>query len=154
MAQPGAEHSYRVNAWWTFGPSGIAKSESAPNVIHFSAPGSFGGLQTRWTPEEILLAAIAGCFTTTAQTIATEAKLDFADLEVESRATVIKVESGYQVSQIVIRPNVKIDSMEDRTRVFNLLKKAQQLCLVSRALSVSVKFEPQVEVAEVVTSVG
>ena len=34
----------RVVAWWASGRSGIAKSSSAPNVIHFTAPAEFGGL--------------------------------------------------------------------------------------------------------------
>ena len=53
------EHAYRVAAWWTSGRTGLAKSDSAPNAIHFTAPTEFGGLEGRWTPEELLLAAIA-----------------------------------------------------------------------------------------------
>jgi hypothetical protein len=34
------EHTYRVVAWWTSGQMGIAKSDSAPNAIHFTAPSS------------------------------------------------------------------------------------------------------------------
>jgi len=59
------EHAYRVAAWWTSGRTGLAKSDSAPNAIHFTAPTEFGGLEGRWTPEELLLAAVAGCYTTT-----------------------------------------------------------------------------------------
>jgi hypothetical protein len=34
------EHKYQVVAWWTSGQTGIAKSESAPNAIHFTATSS------------------------------------------------------------------------------------------------------------------
>ena len=64
------EHAYRVAAWWTSGRTGLAKSDSAPNAIHFTAPAEFGGLEGRWTPEELLLAAVAGCYTTTVRAIA------------------------------------------------------------------------------------
>ncbi len=87
MAQKKAGHSYRVSAWWTSGRTGIAKSDSAPNAIHFTAPKEFGGLEGRWTPEELLLAAIAGCFTTTVRTIAGSAQFEFTDLEVEVSGT-------------------------------------------------------------------
>ena len=46
------EHKHHVVAWWTSGQAGIAKSDSAPNAIHFTAPPEFGGLEGRWTPEE------------------------------------------------------------------------------------------------------
>src|ERR1700693_4633924 len=59
------EHTYRVTAWWTAGQSGLTKSESAPNAVHFTAPPQFGGMAGRWTPEDLLLSAVASCFTTT-----------------------------------------------------------------------------------------
>ena len=60
-----AEYTYRVSAWWTSGRTGLAKCESSPNTIHFSEAAELGGLQGRWTPEQLLLCALAGCFTTT-----------------------------------------------------------------------------------------
>src|ERR1035437_4089339 len=78
------EHAYRVAAWWTSGRTGLAKSDSAPNAIHFTAPAEFGGLEGRWTPEELLLAAVASCYTTTLRAIAGNAQFDFTDLQVEA----------------------------------------------------------------------
>ena len=57
-----AEYIYRVAAWWTSGRTGLAKCESAPNTIHFSEAPEFGGLEGRWTPEQLLLCSLAGCF--------------------------------------------------------------------------------------------
>ena len=65
-----SEHKYRVIAWWSAGKAGLAKSDSAPNAIHFTAPVSFGGIDGRWTPEDLLLGAVTSCFTTTFRAIA------------------------------------------------------------------------------------
>ena len=143
------EHSYRVAAWWTSGRTGLAKSDSAPNAIHFTAPAEFGGLEGRWTPEELLLASVASCYTTTLRTIAGGVEFDFTDLQVEASGTVRKVDSGYSFTQIVVRPNLKIASAEERDRAIEVLKRAERLCLVSRALGTMVKFEPQLEVGRV-----
>jgi organic hydroperoxide reductase OsmC/OhrA len=147
MSPQSGEHSYRVAAWWTSGRSGLAKSDSAPNAIHFTAPKEFGGLEGRWTPEELLLAAIAGCFTTTVRTIAGSARFEFTDLEVEARGTIRKAESGFGFTEIVVRPSLKIASLEERELALELLKEAERLCLFSRALDVPLKFEPQLEVS-------
>jgi organic hydroperoxide reductase OsmC/OhrA len=147
MPQTNPEQVYRVAAWWTSGGTGLAKSDSAPNAIHFTVPTDFGGLEGRWTPEELLLAAIAGCFTTTVRTIAGSAQFEFTDLEVEARGTICKAESGYGFTEIVVRPSLKIASLEEREHALELLKKAERLCLVSRALDVPLKFEPQLEVS-------
>src|SRR5208282_2376746 len=96
------EHKHRVVAWWTSGQTGLAKSDAAPNAIHFTAPPEFGGLEGRWTPEELLLASVASCYTTTVRTIAGDAKVDFTDLNVEASGVIRKAESGYLFTQIVL----------------------------------------------------
>jgi len=153
MTHKTAEHAYLVSAWWTSGRTGIAKSDSAPNAIHFTAPKEFGGLEGRWTPEELLLAALAGCFTTTLRAVAGNSRFDFADLEVEVSGTVRKAASGYSFSEIVLRPTIKIAEFSDQDRALDLLKKTERLCLVARALDIPLRFEPQLEVTPAKISV-
>jgi organic hydroperoxide reductase OsmC/OhrA len=140
------EHRYRVVAWWTFGQTGIARSDSAPNAIHFTAPPQFGGLEGRWTPEDLLMTALASCFTTTFHAIAGYSKFEYTDLAVEAEGTVSKTDTGYGFNEIVIRPDLTIPSEENRQRAISLLHKAKALCLVSRALATPQKFEIQVEI--------
>jgi peroxiredoxin-like protein len=142
------KHQYRVVAWWTSGQTGIAKSDSAPNAIHFTAPSQFGGLEGRWTPEDLLMNALASCFTTTFHAIACYSKFEYTDLEVEAEGTVSKMDSGYCFIEIVIRPSLKIPNEEQRERAISLLHKAKELCLVSRALATPQKFEIQVEIGK------
>ena len=153
MAQEAIQHQYRVTAWWTSGQTGLAKSDTAPNAIHFTAPAKFGGVEGRWTPEELLLAAVAGCFTTTLRSIASSTQFDYTDLEVEASATLRKMESGYNFSEIVIRPTLKIADDAQRALAHDLLKKAHRLCLVLRSFAIPIRFEPQLEVADALASV-
>jgi peroxiredoxin-like protein len=141
-----SEHKYRVVAWWTSGQTGIAKSDSAPNAIHFTAPLQFGGLDGRWTPEDLLMAALASCFTTTFHAIAEYSNFEYADLEVEVDGIVTKTDTGYRFIEIVIRPTLTIESEENRERAISLLHKAKGLCLVSRALATPQKYEVCIEI--------
>ena len=141
-------NKYRVVAWWSSGRTGLAKSDSAPYAIHFTAPPEFGGLESRWTPEDLLLSALASCYTTTYRALADYARLGCADFEVEVEAGICKTDSGYSFSEIVIRPHLTIYGEEEQTRALRLLRKAKNLCLVSRALSVEQKFQPRVQVGE------
>jgi organic hydroperoxide reductase OsmC/OhrA len=138
------EHTYRVTAWWNAGKTGLAKSDSAPNAIHFAAPPQFGGLEGRWSPEDLLLCAVAGCFTTTFRAVADNSKFDYTDLEVEVDGTVRKAESGYEFAGIVIRPTLTISDIQELPRAERLLEKAKRLCLVSRALVMPQRFESRV----------
>lgn len=139
---------YRVVAWWSSGKSGLAKSDSAPNAIHFTAPPEFGGLEGRWTPEDLLLSAVASCYTTTFRAFAEYSRLEYSDLGVEVEGTVRKADSCYSFSEIVIRPKLTIVNDADDARALRLLNKAKGSCLVSRALSVEQVFEPRVQVSE------
>ena len=138
---------YRVAAWWSSGKAGLAKSNSAPNAIHFTAPTSLGGVEGRWTPEDLLLCSLAGCYTTTFQALAGHSKLEYADLEVEVEGAVHKTDSGYSFGEIVIRPTLTICN-EERPRALKLLQKAKAVCLVWRGLSVEEKLEPHLKVSE------
>ena len=151
---PETTHEYRVTAWWTSGRTGLAKSDSAPNAIHFTAPAQFGGIEGRWTPEELLLAAVAGCFTTTLRSIASKVDAEFTDLEVEASATLRKREAGYDFGQIVLRPTMKIADDTERQRALDLLQKAERLCLVARAVAMPLRFEPQLEVTPTLSPVS
>ncbi|MGA3212200.1 MAG: OsmC family protein [Terriglobales bacterium] len=138
-------HKCRATAWWTSDRTGISQADSAPCAIHFSAPAEFGGLEGRWTPEDLLLSALASCFTTTFFAVADHSKFDYTDLEVEAEGSVVKTSSGYVFDEIVLRPTLTFSQEEQRDRAFHLLEKAKSLCLVSRALAVQPKFEPRIE---------
>jgi peroxiredoxin-like protein len=142
------EHKHHVVAWWTSGPAGIAKSDSAPNAIHFTAPPEFGGLEGRWTPEDLLMTALASCFTTTFHAIAECSKFEYTDLAVEAEGTVDKTDNGYCFSEIVIRPTLTIPNEEQREWAISLLDKAKALCLVSRALATTQKFEARIDICK------
>ena len=142
------EHNYRVVAWWSSGKAGLAKSDSAPNAIHFTAPPQFGGFEGRWSPEDLLLAAIAGCYTTTFHALAEYSKFEYTDLEVDVHGAIRKAESGYQFEDVLIRPKLTILSEGEKPRAERLLEKANRLCLVSRALVIPQTFEPRIRVAE------
>jgi len=138
---------YRVVTWWNSEKTGLAISSSAPNAIHFTAPPEFDGLEGKWTPEDLLLSAVASCYTTTFHAVAEHSGLEYADLEVDVEGSVHKTDSGYSFNEIVIRPNLTISGEQEQTRALRLLQKAKNVCLVGRALAVEQKFEPHVQVS-------
>jgi len=141
-------HRFRVIAWWASGRTGIAKSSSAPNAIHFTAPPAFGGLDGRWTPEDLLLCAIASCYTTTFRALAEKSKFEYTDLQVEVEGKISKGDTAYNFGAILIRANLMVAQEADDSRALKLLHKAKGVCLVSRALALEPRFEPHVQVGE------
>jgi len=145
-----AEYTYRVSAWWTSGRTGLAKCESSPNTIHFSEAAELGGLQGRWTPEQLLLCALAGCFTTTFHEVAHAAKFDFTDLEVEIEGSVRRNRgTGCNFTEILMRPRLTVQTEDLCEAGLALLRKAKAACMISRAISVPQTLEPWVETGKV-----
>jgi organic hydroperoxide reductase OsmC/OhrA len=145
-----AEYTYRVSAWWTSGCTGLAKCESSPNTIHFTEAAELGGLQGRWTPEQLLLCSLAGCFTTTFHEVAHGAKFDYTDLEVEIEGSVRRNRgNGSSFSEILIRPRLTVVSEGQREEGLAILRKTKALCMISRAISVPQTLEPVVEACKI-----
>lgn len=145
-----AEYTYRVSAWWTSGRTGLAKCESSPNTIHFSEAAELGGLQGRWTPEQLLLCALAGCFTTTFNDVARASKFEYTDLEVEIEGSVRRSRTaGCNFTEILMRPRLTIPSEEQREAGLTLLRRTKSLCMISRAITIPQTMEPTVETAKV-----
>jgi organic hydroperoxide reductase OsmC/OhrA len=145
-----AEFTYRVSAWWTSGRTGLAKCESSPNTIHFSEAAELGGLQGRWTPEQLLLCALAGCFTTTFNDVARAAKFDYTDLEVEIEGSVRRSRTaGCNFTEILIRPRLTVPAENQCEAGLNLLRRAKSVCMISRAITVTQTLEPTVETVKI-----
>jgi organic hydroperoxide reductase OsmC/OhrA len=141
-----SEYTYRVSAWWTSGRTGLAKCESSPNTIHFSEAEELGGLQGRWTPEQLLLCSLAGCFTTTFHDVARGAKFEYTDLEVEIEGSVKRSRtSGCNLTEILIRPRLTVQVEDQREPGLALLRRTKALCMISRAVTTPQTLEPIVE---------
>jgi organic hydroperoxide reductase OsmC/OhrA len=139
-------HPHRVVAWWASGRTGIAKASGAPNAIHFTAPPEFGGVEGRWTPEDLFLGAVASCYTTTFRALAENSRFDYTDLEVTADGSVQKIDPSYEFSEIVIGANLTISCESEQERAFQLLRKAGELCPVARAITVPQRLEPHVQI--------
>jgi organic hydroperoxide reductase OsmC/OhrA len=109
-----------------------------------------GGLEGRWTPEQLLLCALAGCFTTTFHEVARAARFDYTDLEVEVEGSVRRNRStGCNLSEILLRPRLTVPSEEQREVGLGLLRRAKAVCMISRAITVPQTLEPTVEAGKV-----
>lgn len=142
-----SEYTFRVSAWWTSGRTGLAKCESSPNTIHFSEAAELGGLEGRWTPEQLLLCALASCFTTTFHDVARSAQFVFTDLEVEIEGSVRRSRTaGCNFTEILIRPRLTVQFEDQREAGLALLRRTKSLCMISRAISLPQTLEPCVEI--------
>ena len=105
-------------------------------------------MEGRWTPEDLLLCAVASCYTTTFQALAEHSKFEYTDLQVEAAGDIRRTEVGYGFGEVSVHANLVIPQAAGQALALKLLQKAETLCLVSRALAIKQRFETHVQVGE------
>ena len=140
--------TYQLTATWESGRKGVAKVPGVDPKIRFSSPPEFKGDPGFWTPEHLLLAAVASCFVVTFYALAERALVDFGRLELSVEGVLGALEGRLSVQQIILQPTVTVFQTQDRDRAYGLLERTEHGCLIARALKCPVLMEPLVQTAE------
>lgn len=113
----------------------IALAASGLPTVETAAPEPFGGPGDRWSPETLLVGAVASCFVLTFRAIARASGLVWTRLRVTAGGTLERMEGGprFTAVQVEVVLTVPADVSEDRAR--RLLEKAERGCLVTRSLA-------------------
>jgi len=148
-----SSYQFESSAHWTGGRQGVVQCQGVEPSIQFSAPPEFQGIPGVWNPEHFFTSAIATCFITTFQAIASFSKFGFAGLEVYVEGTVEKVEGGFKFTQVTVRPKLTVANEADRERGRRLLEKSEKACLISRSLQSEIILEPDVQIAAVAAQI-
>jgi peroxiredoxin-like protein len=139
------QYKYQASASWTLHRHGFVKAgDGIPFTLDFSVPPEFGGEGGMWTPEHLLLAAVASCFAATFRGMAEKSNLDFQTIEIAVEGIIEKKEGSLRFTKIILHPEALICREEDRARAVRLLDKAEQSCLVARSLSAEIEMQPQI----------
>jgi len=130
----------RVEGEVTLESAGLAGLASAP-------PSEFGGPGDRWSPETLLVAAVADCFVLSFRAVARASKLDWVSLRCEVEGTLNRVERVTQFTAFIVRASLQVPPGTDPDRARGLLEKAEKICLISNSLKAAPHLEAKVEIA-------
>ena len=139
-------HYYNVAA------KGSATGDIELNAAHLpglrsASPAEFGGPGDRWSPETLLVGAIADCFILTFRGVARASALAWTSLECDVTGTLDRVERATRFVAFEMRARLEVPDGTDIERAKMLLEKAERNCLISSSLSGHVHLNPTVEVA-------
>jgi len=127
-------HHYRVDASAdTEGP--VALRSGALPPLESAPPEEFDGPGDRWSPETLLVGAVADCFVLTFRAVARASDLAWTHLEVSASGTLERVEGGPRFTAIALDVALTIPAGVDEARARRLLEKSERGCLITRSLS-------------------
>lgn len=115
--------------------------------LRSAPPAEFGGPGDRWSPETLLVAAVADCFVLTFRAIAAASRLPWVSLACEGQGTVERPERVTQFTGFALRARLRVPEGVDREQAHRALERAERTCLVTNSLKAGVRLEVEVEVA-------
>lgn len=140
------EHYYQVKVHWKNNRNGTLSSTVLDKELTIATPPEFPkGEANIWSPEHYYLAAINGCLLTTFLAVAENFTLDFVDFESDSEGKLEVVDRKYVISEVVLKPIIKIRREEDEELALKVIEKAEKACLISNSINTKVVLKPKIE---------
>ncbi|HVN43387.1 MAG TPA: OsmC family protein [Steroidobacteraceae bacterium] len=138
-------HHYAVRA--TGGAAGeVALDAGGLPTLASAPPVEFDGPGDRWSPETMLVGAVADCFLLTFRAVARAARFDWLSLECSVDGTLDRVEGAARFTHMLVTATLRVAREADRERAVKLLEKAEHGCLISRSLLAERTLRPTVVV--------
>lgn len=153
-------HSYQIELQWT-GNTGVGttgyrnyershqiKSGDKPLILGSSDP-SFRGDQTKYNPEELLVASLASCHMLWYLHLCSEAKIIVVDYGDRAVGKMMETEDGGgKFTEVILKPTVTITATSDRAVATHLHEQAHHLCFIANSVNFPVRCEPSIIIVE------
>jgi len=140
-------HKYNVDLKWVANRIGEVSSPELLDTIDVATPPQFPqGIEGVWSPEHFFTAAVNSCFMTTFLAIAENFKLEFTSFTCAAEGVLEKLEGKYIMSEIILKPHLLINHVEDEEKAERILQKAEAACLISNSIKSKVSLITNIKI--------
>lgn len=139
-----AEHHFYLKANWPGLRNDVGEIQSGNLSTKISIPPAMDGPGIGTNPDEMLLGAAATCYIITLAAMMERSQLEKVDLTMESEGIVDVTEGIFTYKKIIHRPTItlKIDASDrDKRLAQRLAEKAENACMISRAIQGNVEMQ-------------
>jgi peroxiredoxin-like protein len=140
-------HRYRVKGSGRV-TGDVELSADRLTMLRSASPAEFEGPGDRWSPETLLVGAVADCFILTFRAIAKASRLSWVSLECDVTGTLDRVDRVTRFTDFAIAARLVVPDERDAERARHALEKAEANCLISRSLNAGVELKATVEIGE------
>lgn len=140
-------HRYRVRGTGQL-TGDVELTAERLTTLQSASPAEFDGPGDRWSPETLLVGALADCFILTFRAVATASKLSWLSLDCDVTGTLDRVENVTRFTHFDLTARLVVPEGVDADRARRSLEKAERNCLISNSLKAPVALGVKVEIAE------
>ncbi len=137
-------HVYTVTS--TAAPDGdiVLHTEGVPPLAT-AAPPEFDGPGGRWSPETLLVAAVADCFLLTFRGIAKASNMRWISVSVECVGTLERPDRVTQFTRFELRVRAVLPETVAEDQARRILAKAEETCLITQSLKARAHLQIEIE---------
>jgi organic hydroperoxide reductase OsmC/OhrA len=139
-------HHYSVTALASTAPDVILEAECVESM-RSNTPLEFDGPGDRWSPETLLVAAVADCFVLTFRGIARASRLPWTSLTCDVVGALDRVDGVTQFTQFDVDARLLLPDGTSEALAHRLLVKAEDRCLIARSLKAATTLRVSIESA-------
>jgi len=143
-------HSYPLQLSWTgntldgiYNRNATVTTAGKHPLAVSSAP-EYAGDATRWNPEDLLGTALATCHMLTFLALCAKAKVEVVGYEDHAEAILDTVDKVTRVTQVHLRPNIRVTRGTSMAKVVELFEKAHKYCFVANSVSCEAVLDPRI----------
>jgi peroxiredoxin-like protein len=123
----------------------VTLRSSGLQPLRSAAPAEFDGPGDRWSPETLIVGAIADCYILTFRSLARAARLPFISLSCSVDGTLDRIDRAAQFTAFTVHAKLRVAAGTDEEQARRLLEKAEQSCLISNSLKAAPRLEADIE---------
>ncbi len=135
------EHIFQLKANWPGNRNDVGDISSGNLQTNISIPKEMDGPGVGTNPDEMLLGAAATCYIITLAAMMERSKIEKESLEMQSTAIVDVTKGVFTYKKIIHRPSILLKNAKDIAKTEKLAIKAEENCMISKALRGNVDIE-------------
>ena len=140
-------HLYAVNVSGASEGNLTATVNGLPALV-CAPPTQFDGPGDQWSPEELLMAAVANCLGLSFRAIAAASRFEWLSIECDANGVLDQVERKIQITTIVNAVKLTLPTGGDSAKAVKLLEKAEQACFISNSITAEVRLQCEIVIAD------
>ena len=138
-------HHYSVTASGS-PDQNVMLSSAGLEDLETAGPPEFGGPGDVWSPETLLVGAVADCFILSFRATARAARLDWDSLQCDVVGTLDKINRVTQFTRFDVRAELTVPAGTDEAKAHRMMEKAERHCLVTNSMTGDTRLEASVRV--------
>lgn len=121
----------------------MMSSEGLP-TIETAGPPEFGGPGDLWSPETLLVGAVANCFVLSFRAIARASRFEWKSLRCDVSGTLERIDRVMKFTDFELTVELSVPASADEAKARRLLEKAEHSCLITNSMTATTRLNAAV----------